>query len=136
MMLSALGWTIMISIARGLQADIHTFEIVFFRSAFALVFFLPWLWGAGISGLRTHRYAMHLARGLAGLAAINLLFGALLFIPMGDVAAITFTRPLLASVGAVIFLHEAAKGHRWSATGFGLIGGLYHRAAGTHTKRR
>ena len=122
MMLSAFGWTIMISLARGLQDEIHTFEIVFFRSAFALVFFLPWFWGKGFSGLRTQRIGMHMARGLAGLAAIYLLFGALLFIPMGDVAAITFTRPLLASVGAVIFLHEVARGHRWIATGIGMIG--------------
>jgi drug/metabolite transporter (DMT)-like permease len=122
MMLSAFGWTIMISIARSLQEEIHTLEIVFFRSAFALIFFLPWFWGNGFKGLRTQRIGMHLARGLAGLAAIYLLFGALLFIPMGDVAAITFTRPLLASVGAVIFLHEVARGHRWIATGFGLIG--------------
>jgi drug/metabolite transporter (DMT)-like permease len=112
----------MVAIARGLQADIHTFEIVFFRSAFALVFFVPLFWNTGFSGLRTQRFGMHMARGLAGLAAIYLLFGALLFIPMGDVAAITFTRPLVASVGAVIFLHEVARGHRWIATGIGLIG--------------
>ena len=122
MMLSAFGWTVMISIARGLQADIHTFEIVFFRSAFALVFFIPLFWGTGFGGLRTQRLGMHMARGLAGLAAIYLLFGALLFIPMGDVAAITFTRPLVASIGAVIFLHEVAKGHRWIATGIGMVG--------------
>ena len=122
MMLSALGWTVMISIARGLQDQIHTFEIVFFRSVFALVFFLPWLWGAGFQALRTQRIGMHMARGIAGLVAIYLLFAALLYIPMGDVAAITFTRPLLASVGAVIFLHEIARGHRWIATGIGMIG--------------
>ena len=112
----------MISLARGLQDQIHTFEIVFFRSAFALLFFLPWFWGTGFRGLQTQRIGMHMARGLAGLAAIYLLFGALLFIPMGDVAAITFTRSMIASIGAVIFLHEVARGHRWVATGFGLIG--------------
>ena len=122
MMLSALGWTIMISIARSLNGEMHTFEIVFFRSVIALIFFLPWFWGSRLQRLRTQRLPMHFARGVAGLAAIYLLFGSLLYIPMGEVAAITFTRPLLASIGAIIFLHEVARGHRWVATIVGLVG--------------
>jgi drug/metabolite transporter (DMT)-like permease len=124
MMLSALGWTMMMTIARALKDDFHTFEIVFFRSIFAAIFFIPWLYRTRLSGLRTRRVPMLLLRGISTLIALYLLFGALVFSPMADVAAITFTRPLLASIGAVIFLGEVARGHRWTATLFGLIGAL------------
>ena len=43
MMLSATAWTVMVAVARGLSKEIHTFEIVFFRSFFSLVCFVPWL---------------------------------------------------------------------------------------------
>jgi drug/metabolite transporter (DMT)-like permease len=122
MMISAASWAVMVSVARGLRDEIHTFEIVFFRSIFALMFLLPLFWSQEFTGLRTKRFGMHLARGVSGLAALYLLFGALVFIPMGDVAAITFTRPLLASLCAILFMGEVAKGHRWTAVIFGLIG--------------
>lgn len=124
MMISALMWTIMVAIARGLSKDIHTFEIVFFRSFFSLVFFLPWLMRVGMGGLKTERPWAHLSRGLSGLAALYLLFGALYFTPMAEVAAITFTRPVFASIGAILFLHEIASGRRWAACIVGLAGVL------------
>ena len=122
MLVSAASWSVMVSVARGLRDDIHTFEIVFFRSIFALMFLLPLFWSKEFSGLKTKRFGMHVARGVSGLAALYLLFGALVFIPMGDVAAITFTRPLIASLCAILFMGEVAKGHRWTAVIFGLIG--------------
>ncbi len=122
MMLSAATWSVMVAIARGLKDDVHLFEVVFFRSLFGLLFLVPLFWSKNFAGLRTSRFGMHMVRGLSGVASLYLMFGALIFIPMGDVAAITFTRPLLASVCAIIFLGEASRGHRWTAVIFGLIG--------------
>lgn len=122
MMLSAATWSVMVAIARGLKDDVHLFEVVFFRSLFGLLFLVPLFWSKNFTGLRTNRFGMHMVRGLSGVASLYLMFGALIFIPMGDVAAITFTRPLLASVCAIIFLGEASRGHRWTAVIFGLIG--------------
>lgn len=122
MILSAIGWAVMVSVARGLKDDLHTFNIVFFRSVFALAFFMPWLWRNGFGALRTERPGMHLARGLSGLAALYLLFGALVFIPTGEVAAITFLRPLIASAFVILFMGEPSKTHRWIAVAIGLTG--------------
>jgi drug/metabolite transporter (DMT)-like permease len=121
---SAVAWSVMVGIARGLSKDIHTFEIVFFRSFFSLLFFLPWIMRVGRTGLRTDRPLAHLSRGLTGLAALYLLFGALYFTPMAEVAAITFTRPVFASIGAILFLREVASGRRWTACIVGLAGTL------------
>ena len=124
MILSATAWTVMVAVARGLSKEIHTFEIVFFRSFFSLVFFIPWLVRTQLSGLRTERPMGHLVRGLSGLSALYLLFGALYFTPMAEVTAITFTRPVFASIGAIVFLHEVANGRRWTANFVGLLGTL------------
>ena len=122
MVVSAICWSIMVAIARGVKDEIHTFEVVFFRSIFALFFMIPFFWNKKFSDLKTKRWGMHLIRGLSGVISLYLLFGALVFLPMGEVAAITFTRPLMASICAILFLGEAARGNRWTAVIVGLIG--------------
>lgn len=124
MMGSMASWACMAAVARHFTGEIHTFEIVFFRSVFGGVFLLPWLFKVGLAGLRTQRIGMHLVRGGIGLALIYLLFGAVARAPLGEVAAIMSTRPMVASLAAILFLHETAHGRRWAATIIGFIGAL------------
>ncbi len=118
------SWSIMAAIARYLSDDIHTLQIVFFRSLFGGVFLLPWLFRTGIQGLYTKRIGMHMARGLVGLVTIYALFTAITLAPLGEVAAILTTRPLVASLAAIVILREAVLGRRWSATILGFAGAL------------
>ncbi len=124
MMGATAAWAAMIAMIRTVSAEIHTFEVVFFRSLFGLAFLLPWLFRTGLRGLRTRRIGMHVTRGLLGLAAAYLIFTAITLAPLGDIAAIITTRPIFASAAAVLVLHEAAYGRRWSATVIGFIGAL------------
>jgi len=124
MMGSMASWALMAAIARHLSGEIHTFEIVFFRSLFGGLFLVPWLLRVGLGGLRTQRIWMHMVRGWLGLAVIYMLFTALALAPLGDIAAIISTRPVFASLGAVLILHEVAHGRRWAATGLGFLGAL------------
>ena len=124
MMGSMASWACMAAVARYLSGDIHTFEIVFFRSIFGAIFLVPWLCTAGVSGIKTHRIGMHMVRGLVGLAVIYLLFAAIAQAPLGEIAAIMSTRPLVASLGAILILHEVAHGRRWTATIIGFVGAL------------
>ena len=125
MMGSMASWACMAAVARHFTSEIHTFEIVFFRSVFGMVFLLPWLFKVGLlKGLRTQRIGMHMARGFIGLAVIYVLFTAIALAPMGEVAAIISTRPVIASLAAVIILHEVASGRRWTATALGFAGAL------------
>lgn len=118
------SWAVMAAIIRHLAGDIHAFEVVFFRSLFGMVFLLPWLFRVGLSGLRTRRLGMHMARGLLGLATAYLVFSAIALAPLGEVAAIMSTRPIFASVAAVLVLREAMRGRRWAATFIGFAGTL------------
>ncbi|MEL0323990.1 MAG: DMT family transporter [Rhodospirillales bacterium] len=122
MILSALGWATMVSVARGLKDDLHVFEISFFRSFFALVFFIPWLTRSGLKALKTEKIGLHFIRGVSGLIALYLMFGALFYIPTGEVAAITFLRPLVASACVILIMGEPSKAHRWVSITIGLIG--------------
>lgn len=125
MMGSMASWACMAAVARHFSGEIHTFEIVFLRSVFGMVFLLPWLFKVGLlKGLRTQRIGMHMARGFIGLAVIYVLFTAIALAPMGEVAAIITTRPVIASLAAVIILHEVASGRRWTATALGFAGAL------------
>ena len=121
---STAAWALMAGITRHFRHEIHTFEIVFFRSVFGTAFLLPWLFRLGIAGLRTKRIGMHMVRGFLGLAAIYMLFTAIALAPLGEVAAIISTRPVIASLGAVLILREAARGHRWAATALAFAGAL------------
>ena len=114
----------MAAVARYFTGEIHTFEIVFFRSLFGGLFLLPWLFKVGLGGLKTKRVGMHMVRGFTGLAVIYLLFTAVAHAPLGEVAAIMSTRPLVASLAAILILHEVAHGRRWAATLIGFAGAL------------
>lgn len=121
---STLSWALMAAITRHFTGEIHTFEIVFFRSLFGTLFLLPWLFRLGSAGLRTQRFGMHMARGFLGLIAIYMLFTAIALAPLGEVAAIISTRPVIASLGAILILREVARGRRWAATALAFAGAL------------
>lgn len=124
MMGSMASWACMAAVARYFTGEIHTFEIVLFRSVFGGIFLLPWLFKVGLTGLKTQRVGMHLVRGLIGLAVIYLLFSAIARTTLGEVAAIMSTRPMVASLAAILILHEVAHGRRWAATIIGFLGAL------------
>jgi drug/metabolite transporter (DMT)-like permease len=118
------SWSVMAAITRQLADDIHIAQIVFFRSLFGTAFLLPWLFRTGLEGLRTERVGMHAARGILGLITIYILFIAITLAPLGEVAAIMTTRPMVASLAAIVILREAALGRRWTATALGFVGAL------------
>ena len=124
MTISAFCYAASAAIVRHLAADMPTFEIVFLRNLFGLACMLPWLIRLGPDALRTGRIGMHTLRGLSSSVNISCQVGALAFIPIADLAAITFLQPVLGAIIAVVALGEAANRRRWTATLAGLVGAL------------
>ncbi|MEK9683515.1 MAG: DMT family transporter [Rhodospirillaceae bacterium] len=124
MMGSTASWCGMAAITRHFTGEIHTYEIVFFRSIFGSIFLFPWLLKVGMAGLKTRRVGMHILRGFTGLAIIYLLFTAIQLAPLGEVAAIISSRPVFASLLAILILKEASKGRRWVSVILGFMGAL------------
>lgn len=104
-------------------AGVPILEIIFFRSAFALV---P-LMGLGIwrSGFRlpTTRYpGAHVKRAVVGIASMFCTFAALSMLPFSTAVAIGFTTPLFLTLLSGPLLGEPVSRARWAATAVGFAG--------------
>jgi drug/metabolite transporter (DMT)-like permease len=113
-----------LALVRKVSPGVHVFEIVFFRSLFGLVFMAPWLARKGVAALALKRPGLVALRGLLAFVGSAAMFFAATMMPLADITAITFTRPILAAIAATIFLGEVVRTRRWSAIVVGIAGAL------------
>src|SRR4051812_10959608 len=108
------------------SADYPTGELVFFRSAFALVPLLVWLRWQGdlINAVRTDNLRGHLLRGIIGSCGMFSGFVALSYLPLHDAIAIGYASPLIVVILAALVLKETVRAYRWSAVVVGFLGVL------------
>ena len=117
-------FTGMMTIARPLSPELSIFVVVFFRALFGLVFLLPTAFANGGRRLKTSKIPLFAARGISAYLSVTCFFFAAIYIPLGDIAAIGFTRPVLGCMAAIFFLGEIARTRRWVAIAVGLFGAL------------
>ncbi|MGH1481612.1 MAG: DMT family transporter [Geminicoccales bacterium] len=110
------------AVIRIVGQTIHPFEIGFFRVLFALLLVSPWLIQRGLADLRSDFLLVHASRAILKLLAQIAYFYAVLVMPLADVAAIGFAKPLFVSIGAVLFLGEVMRLRRWVAIAIGFLG--------------
>jgi drug/metabolite transporter (DMT)-like permease len=124
--LSALAFTLMSAGLKVVSADYPTGELVFFRSAFALVPLLVWLRWQGdlINAVRTDNLRGHLLRGIIGSCGMFSGFVALSYLPLHDAIAIGYASPLIVVILAALVLKETVRAYRWSAVVVGFLGVL------------
>jgi drug/metabolite transporter (DMT)-like permease len=109
---------------RHLTAEMHPFEISFFRAFFGVMFMLPWLARAGVGALATGNHKAYFIRGLLSAGATFCWFYALAVMPIGDATAVSFTMPLITAVLAVLILHESMSRSAWGGVLIGFVGML------------
>jgi len=109
---------------RYLAGSVHPFEIVFFRTFFGLLLFIPWLMRSGIAGMRTQKAGLHLARGTLQVVSMFMYFTAVTMIPIADAAALSLATPVVVVLGAMLMLGERAGPDRWLAVAAGIVGAL------------
>jgi drug/metabolite transporter (DMT)-like permease len=121
--LSTLAFTMMAVGVREAAPRIPIAEIVFFRSAVALVLLLLWLAAVGEfrGALATRRPLGHLGRGLTGAAGMFANFGSLALLPLADATAYFYASPIFVTLIAALGLREKVHLSRWLAVlvGFG-----------------
>lgn len=124
--LSALAFTLMSAGVKRVGADYPTGEIVFFRSAFALVPLLLWLaWQRDlVNAIRTSDIRGHLLRGIIGSCGMFSGLIALSYLPLSDAVAIGYAAPLITVVLAAVLLKERVRAYRWTAVVVGFVGVL------------
>ena len=120
-------------LVRHVSAEVHPFEIAFFRYVFGTIAILPWVLRAGLGSLRTERFPLHLLR-CAFSVGVNLTwFMALALMPLADATALSFTSPLFVTLGAALVLSESVRARRWAATMVGFAGAAVILRPGVET---
>lgn len=121
---SILGFSGMALCVKLAAADIPTGQIVFYRSFFAMIPLVGFLWlrDEFPAGLRTSRPFGHLLRCVAGCAAMFTAFASLRYLPLADYTLIGFLAPFATVVLARLLLGERAGARIWFGLGLGLAG--------------
>jgi len=121
---SAAMFACMAVMIRLASAQLHAFEIAFFRNLFGLVFILPLLLHHGTGILKTDKLHLYTGRCLIGIVAMLCGFWAIVHLPLAKAVTISYSTPIFVTILAVLFLGEMVRARRWAAVGVGFIGVL------------
>jgi drug/metabolite transporter (DMT)-like permease len=101
-------------------------QMVFFRSAFAMIPVVIWVIarGDGTSAFRTTDLTGNLMRGIIGVMSMGLGFYGLTQLPLPEAVTIGYAMPLITVILGAVLLGEQVRIYRWSAVLVGLIGVL------------
>ncbi|WP_052258794.1 MULTISPECIES: DMT family transporter [Aeromonas] len=123
---STLAFALMAVCIKALGDDIPLGQVVFFRSALALIPLVGFLWWCGDlrHGLSTHRPLGHIIRCLAGATAMFTSFATLRLLPLAEANMLSYLSPVLLALMGWVFLHEGFGLRRAVAVLLGLAGGV------------
>ncbi len=123
-LISALLFAAMSALVRQLGDVAPVGQMVFFRSAFAIlpVVLVYAIRGELATAVRTSRPLGQLGRGLLSVGGMFTNFSALTRLPLADATAISFASPLITVALAAIILKERVRIYRWSAVLIGFAG--------------
>ncbi|HLS84500.1 MAG TPA: DMT family transporter [Arenimonas sp.] len=131
MVASTAAFGLMAVCIRLASAQLHPFEIAFFRNFFGMVFVLPLLFRHGPAILRTNKLSLYITRCLIGIVSMLAGFWAIVHLPLAQAVALTYSAPLFVTIGAVLVLGEVVRARRWSAVAIGFLGMLLIVRPGT-----
>ncbi|MEP4410564.1 MAG: DMT family transporter [Roseibium sp.] len=119
-------FTLMVLFIKWLSDSVPVGQVVFFRSAFALVPLVLFLmWSREFpSGLRTKRPGSHLVRCILGCLAMFASFASLKYLPLSHATIIGYLAPVIAVGLAALLLGELVSGIRWFGVLFCFFGVL------------
>jgi drug/metabolite transporter (DMT)-like permease len=106
------------------SAQLHPFEIAFFRNFFGLLFVLPLLLRHGPGILRTTKLPFYVLRCSIGIVSMLAGFWAIVHLPLAQAIALSYSTPLFVTLGAVLVLGEIVRARRWTAVLVGFVGVL------------
>ena len=109
-------------IVRFIGDDISVFEIILFRTLFGLVAISGLIVRGASTYLRPNRPGLAILCGALAFLASTFFYLAAKELPVADITAIHFVRPVFAALVAAIVLREALRGSRVTAIIAGLIG--------------
>ena len=121
---STVGFSVAHGLVRPISAEIHAFEIVFFRSVFGFLTVAPWFMRHGFAPLKTQRLGLHILRVAIGVTSSLLYYWGLATAPLAKVTALSFLGSIFGVLFAGLFLGEVVSVRRWAAILIGFLGTL------------
>jgi len=111
---------------KAISTEVPVGEIVFFRSAFALIPLVIFLWMRSEfpRGLATRRPWGHLLRSSLGAAAMFASFASIARLPLAEATLLSYLSPTFTSVAGVLLLSERVTVWRVGGVVLGLAGVL------------
>ncbi|MDP7667838.1 MAG: DMT family transporter [Rhodospirillales bacterium] len=122
MLVMAVCASVLNATVKYLSAEIHPFEITFFRALFGFLAFVPLFVRHGWAPLRTERLGLHAVRGVLTGIGLLILFWGLGMTPLAKAQALSFSTPLFATVLAFTVLGEKIRFRRIAALVTGFVG--------------
>ena len=125
---SGLLFTGMLVCVKALSDTTPVGQIVFFRSAVALIPLVVFLWLSSEfpAGLRTKRPVGHILRCLLGAAAMFTSFATLRFLPVAEATMLSYLSPVMVVALAALLLGESLTARRLAGVALGVAGvGLF-----------
>lgn len=113
-----------LTIVKALGLDYPAAQIVFLRASTGLLLMLPWAWRARGSFAQIEQLHLHAFRVLFSTLALTTSFYAIARLPFALFTAISFTRPIITMIMAMVFLKEVVTGRRWVAAAIAFVGVL------------
>jgi len=125
-LISVLLFAMMSVLVRYVGETVPLGQVVFFRSAFAIIpVMVIYAWRGELgAAFRTGRPLGHITRGLIAVVSMFLNFAALARLPLVDATAISFAAPFITVALAALVLKERVRVYRWSAVMGGFVGVL------------
>ncbi|MGJ8529685.1 DMT family transporter [Maritalea sp.] len=116
----------MIACVKLASSSAPTGQIVFYRSAFALLPLVAFLVVTREfpSGLYTKKPLGHLLRCLTGCVAMFCSFATLSYLPVAEATILSYLSPVLVAILAGVFLKENVTIVRWVGIACGIVGTL------------
>jgi len=131
MLASTMFFALMVVAIRLASANLHTFEIAFFRNFFGLIATLPLFIKHGPGILRTQYFPRYLFRCLIGIVSMLCGFWAIGHLPLAQAVSLSYSTPLFVTLAAAAMLNEKVRARRWTAVVLGFIGVLIIVRPGT-----
>lgn len=125
MLASACLFGCMAVVIRLASAQLHPFEIAFFRNLFGLVFALPLLVRHGPGLLKTSKLPLYFFRSAIGIVSMLCGFWAIVNLPLAQAVSLSYSTPLFVTIGAVLVLGEVVRARRWTAVALGFVGVIF-----------
>lgn len=120
------SFTAMAVAGRAVQAELNTFELMFWRSLIGLVIVVTVISSTprGLRQVGTRVPGLHLARNLFHFAGQNLWFYGIMVIPMAQLVALEFTLPIWVVLLAPLLLGETLTRRKLMVALVGFVGVL------------